>query len=67
MQSQTQRPMGKNNHPTENEGMERFIENLSSSPEWASLRIRKKSSILYILTILAGIGLCVCTLSVLLS
>ncbi|MBQ3381986.1 MAG: hypothetical protein IJG54_01450 [Bacteroidales bacterium] len=49
------------------EGKENCWENLSQSPEWASLRISRGGSALYIIAIIVGTGLCIGTLSVLLS
>lgn len=48
-------------------GPQGFEKDLYMSPEWVSLRIRKTNTLLYVVAIFIGIGLCIGTLSVLLS
>ncbi|MBQ6310194.1 MAG: hypothetical protein IJK74_01405 [Bacteroidales bacterium] len=49
------------------ESLDGFIKDLSSSPEWAAVRIGRRALFLYIFSIILGFLLCLGTLSVLLS
>jgi len=59
--------MAEKKHTSEKGGREIFRDDLAHSPEWASLTIGRRSALLYLVTIFIGIGLCLGTLSVLLS
>ena len=46
---------------------EGFSEDPARNPEWVVLKLRKSNTLLYVVAIFIGIGLCIGTLSVLLS
>ena len=44
-----------------------FLEELARSPEWTALKTSGRSSLLYLISITAALGICLCTMYVLLS